>query len=79
MDDFPTHGLGFRKMGKLKANETAIFAFIVYQSKAKRNQINKKVMKEMDESAVPMKMPFDMKRFAMAGCKTIVKSKRRSA
>lgn len=73
MDDFPKHGLGFRKMCKLKAGETAVFAFIIYKSKAHRNQVNKKVMKEMTG---PMpEMPFDMKRFAMAGCKVIVNSR----
>lgn len=62
---------------KLKSGETAIFAYIVFKSKAHRNQVNKKVMKEMGTMDVPKTMPFDMKRFAMAGCKTIVYSKKR--
>lgn len=73
IDEFTKHGLGFKKMCKLKAGETAIFAFIVYKSKAHRNSVNKKVMKEM--AAAPcenMEMPFDMKKFATAGCKVIV-------
>ena len=74
VDDFVKHGLGFKKMCKLKSGETAIFAFIVYKSKAHRNQVNKKVMKEM--SGPMPEMPFDMKRFAMAGCKAIVNSKK---
>lgn len=77
IDDFTKHGLGFKKMCKLKGGETAIFAFIIYKSKAHRNQVNKKVIKEMGKMEVPPKMPFDMKRFAMAGCKTIVNSKKR--
>lgn len=76
IDDFGHHGLGFKKMCKLKAGETAIFAFVVYKSKAHRNQVNKKVMKEMSKMEMPEKMPFDMKRFAMAGCKSLVNSKR---
>lgn len=76
MDDFPQHGLGFKKMCKLKSGETAVFAFIVYKSKAHRDQVNKKVMVEMDKAGPPPKMPFDMKRFAMAGCKALVNSKR---
>ena len=75
IDDFTKHGLGFKKMCKLKSGETAVFAFIVYKSKAHRNQVNKKVFKEMDKMGPPPKMPFDMKRFAMAGCKAIVHSK----
>lgn len=72
MDDFTPHGQGFKKMCKLKPSETAIFAFITYKSKAHRDQVNKKVMKEMMASDMPMEMPFDMKRFASAGCKTLV-------
>ncbi len=76
IDDFSKHGLGFKKMCKLKTGETAVFAYIVYRSKAHRNQVNKKVMKEMEKAAGDsMKMPFDMKRFAMAGCKVIVRAK----
>src|SRR6187399_58150 len=64
MDDFAKHGQGFKKMCKLKSGETAIFAFVIYKSKAHRNQVNKKVMKEMTAETMPPKMPFDMNRFA---------------
>lgn len=74
-DDFAEWGMGFKKMCKLKANETVIFAFIVYKSKAHRNQVNKKVMKELSAMG-EMKMPFDMHRFSSAGCQVIVSSKR---
>ena len=67
IDDFSKYGLGFKKMCKLTSAETAVFAFIVYKSKAHRNQVNKKVMKEMAKMDVPKTMPFDMNRFAMAG------------
>ena len=67
-------GVGFKKLAKLKADETAVFSFIVYKSKVQRDQINKKVMsdpamKDFDASA----MPFDMKRFATGGFKVLVK------
>ena len=39
-------GLTFPVMCKLKADETVIFAYIVYKSKAHRNQVNKKVHEE---------------------------------
>ncbi len=76
VDDFSKYGLGFKKMCKLKSGETAIFAYIVYKSKAHRNAVNKKVFKDMEKMKVPTKMPFDMKRFAMAGCKVMVNSKK---
>lgn len=74
-DDFVKHGLGFKKLCKLKSSETVIFAFIVYKSKAHRERVNKKVMKDprMLEWAPTGPMPFDMKKFAMAGCKTVVR------
>ncbi|MBS1984461.1 MAG: DUF1428 domain-containing protein [Bdellovibrionales bacterium] len=76
MDDFAKHGMGFKKMCKLRQGETAIFAFVVYKSKAHRNQVNKRVLKEMATATeVSTKMPFDMRRFAMAGCKVIVRAK----
>ena len=68
-------GWTFPKMCKLKSNETVIFAFIVYKSKAHRNQVNSKVMKDPRMNMGNMKMPFDMKRFSMGGFKTIVSKK----
>ena len=76
-DDFVKHGLGFKKMCKLKPDETFVFAFIVFKSKSHRDKVNKKVLAEMESmyQGENMKMPFDMKKFAMAGCKTLVQSK----
>lgn len=74
-DDFIKHGMGFKKMCKLKPDETAIFAFVVYKSKNHRNLVNKKVMKEMETHVGKWEMPFDMKRFSVAGFKSIVNSK----
>jgi uncharacterized protein YbaA (DUF1428 family) len=74
IDDFTKHGLGFKKMCKLKSGETAIFAFIVFKSKAHRDRVNKKVIKEMEKAGEAPPMPFDMKRFSMAGCKVLVRA-----
>ena len=68
-------GQGFKKLAKLKSNETVIFSFIVYKSKADRDRINKKVMsdpsmKDFDEKS----MPVDMKRFVCGGFKVLVRS-----
>src|SRR5690242_8615018 len=46
-DDFKIQGgIPFPKLCKLKSDETVIFAFIVYKSKAHRNSINKKIYKD---------------------------------
>ena len=68
-------GMSFIKLCKLKPNETVVFAFVVYKSKADRKRINAMVMKDprMQPSGnKKVKMPFDMKRFAMGGFKTLV-------
>jgi uncharacterized protein YbaA (DUF1428 family) len=72
-------GQGFPKLSKLKKNETVVFSFIVYKSKKHRDEVNKKVMKEMDspenkKKYENMPMPFDMKRFTYGGFKTIVEA-----
>lgn len=68
-------GWTFPKMCKLKSDETVIFAFIVFKSKAHRNQVNAKVMKDPRLNCDGIKMPFDMKRFSVGGFRTIVKAK----
>jgi len=68
-------GLTFQQMTKLKKGETVWFSFITYKSKAHRDNVNKKVMKEMGKQAEKYKnmpMPFDMKRMAYGGFKAIV-------
>lgn len=74
-DDLIAHGLGFKNLCKLKSDETFIFAFIVFKSKAHRNKVNKLVMAELDSYFQDIKMPFDMKRFSVAGCQALVHSK----
>ena len=67
----------FPKMTKAKPNETVWFSYIVYKSKKHRDQVNKKVMAEMDKQAEKyknMSMPFDMKRMAYGGFKVGVSS-----
>ncbi len=72
-----TWGSSFIKLCKLKPSETVVFAFVVYKSKADRDRINAKVMKDprMNPSGnKKVKMPFDMKRFVMGGFKSLVHS-----
>ena len=74
-DDLKTHhGLSFPRLTKLKAGETVVFSWITYKSRAQRDKVNEKVMKDPRLNAMmdPKKMPFDMKRMSHGGFKTIV-------
>ena len=65
----------FPQMAKVKPGETVVFSFIVYKSRAHRDAVNTRVMKEMKKSYdkyKDIKMPFDMKRMAYGGFKAIV-------
>jgi uncharacterized protein YbaA (DUF1428 family) len=65
-------GTPFTRMMKLKPGETAVFAYIVFKSRAHRDRVNAKVMKDMDATMASKDMPFDMKRMVYGGFKTIV-------
>ena len=68
-------GQGFGKLAQLKKDETVVFSWIVYKSKAHRDQVNKKVMSDPSMNNYdPKTMPFDMKRFAVGGFKPIVEA-----
>lgn len=72
LEVMPGCGGGFPKMVKLKPSETLWFSFVVYKNKTHRNAVVKKVMKEMEGAQMPKVMPFDMKRMAHGGFKTVV-------
>jgi uncharacterized protein YbaA (DUF1428 family) len=64
----------FTKLARTKPDETVIFAFIVYKSRAQRDRIVAKIMKDPRLEAMNTpEMPFDMKRMACGGFKTVVK------
>ena len=65
--------LPFSKLAKTKPSEAVVFSFIVYKSRAHRDAVNAKAMKDpvMDEWK-DKPMPFDMKRMASGGFKAIV-------
>jgi len=67
-------GLPFPKLAKTKPGETVFFSFIVYKSRAHRDQVNKKVMSDprIKDMCDPKDMPFDVKRMAYGGFKTLV-------
>jgi uncharacterized protein YbaA (DUF1428 family) len=63
----------FPQSVKAKANETVVFSWITYKSRAHRDQVNKKVMKDPRIAKMgPDKMPFDGKRMFWGGFKPIV-------
>lgn len=64
----------FPQSVKLKKNETVVFAYVVYKSRAHRDQVNKKVMNDprIKNMCTLDSMPFDAKRMFWGGFKTIV-------
>jgi len=68
----PEWGTAFTRMMKLRPGETVVFAYIVFKSRAQRDSVNKKVMKEMKDMVGSKDMPFDAKRMVYGGFKTIV-------
>lgn len=75
-DDAPVGKLtSFPRSVKMKANETVVFAYILYKSRKSRDSINAKVMKDKRLGGMdPTKMPFDAKRMIYGGFKQIVKA-----
>jgi uncharacterized protein YbaA (DUF1428 family) len=66
-------GVPFTRMAKLKRGETVFFSYIVYKSRAHRDRVNAKVMKDPSMKNMDMKdMPFDVKRMAYGGFKVLV-------
>ncbi len=70
----PGKHTSFPQSVKLKPDETVIFSYIVYKSRAQRDKINKKVMEDprLKEMMDPKSMPFDGKRMFWVGFKSIV-------
>jgi uncharacterized protein YbaA (DUF1428 family) len=70
----PGKHTSFPQSVKLKKGETVIFAYIVYKSRAQRDRVNARVMK--DKRLAPMmdlkKLPFDGKRMFWGGFKVLV-------
>lgn len=58
----------------LEEGEVVVFSWIIYESRAKRDEINDKVMKDprMEEFMKPENMPFDGKRMIYGGFEMIV-------
>ena len=67
-------GMPFPRLMEVKPGETVVFAWVVFKSRAHRDRVNAKVMKDprlakmMDEGP----MPFDVKRMVYGGFKVLV-------
>ena len=65
----------FEEMAGASADENVWFSFIVSESKEHRDEVNKKVMAEMDElygEMTDFDMPNDMKKMAYGGFEAVV-------
>ncbi len=68
-------GKPFPRGIKTKPGETVLFSYIVFKSRAHRDSVNAKVMKDPRLAKLVSKpMPFDVKRMLYGGFKTIVEA-----
>ena len=65
----------FPQSVKLKPNETVVFSWITYKSRAQRDKINAKVMSDARLKSMmdPKSVPFDAKRMIYGGFASLVK------
>jgi uncharacterized protein YbaA (DUF1428 family) len=70
----PGKHTSFPQSVKLKPGETVVFSYIVFKSRAHRDRVNAKVMKDprLANMMDPKAMPFDAKRMIYGGFKTVV-------
>jgi len=70
----PGKWTSFPQAVKLKPGETVVFSYIVYKSRAHRDRVNAKVMKDprMNSMGDMKDMPFDAKRMFWGGFKVLV-------
>jgi uncharacterized protein YbaA (DUF1428 family) len=64
----------FPQSVKLEPDETVLFAYIVYPSRAERDRINEAVMKDPRMKHDPSHMPFDGKRMFWGGFQELVRA-----
>ncbi len=69
-------GVPFPRQIKLKPGETVVFSWIVYKSRAHRDRVNAKVMKDprLAEMMDLKAMPFDCERMVYGGFKVLVEA-----
>lgn len=65
-------GVSFPRLLKIKPGETVVFSWIVFKSRAHRDRVNSKAMKDPRISMDQGPMPFNEKRMVYGGFKTLV-------
>ena len=80
-DDLSMTGpASFASRTRAKKGETIVFSWIVYRSRAQRDKVNAKVMKDprmvamMTAMKDPKTWPFDMQRMSYAGFRVLVEA-----
>ena len=70
----PGKWTSFPQSVKLKPDETVVFSWITYKSRAHRDRVNAKVMKDprLAKMMNPKEMPFDGKRMIFGGFKVML-------
>jgi uncharacterized protein YbaA (DUF1428 family) len=74
-DDLNVKGIvPFPRRIKSKPGETVMFSWITFKSRAHRDRVNAKVMKDprLAQSMEPKNVPFDVKRMLYGGFKVLV-------
>jgi uncharacterized protein YbaA (DUF1428 family) len=69
-------GVLFPRAVKARRGEAVVFSWILYRSRAHRDRVNAKVMKDprLAKMMEPNAMPFDVKRMAYGGFKVLVEA-----
>ena len=72
----PGKWTSFPQSVKLEKDETVVFSWIVYKSRAHRDRVNAKVMKDKRLAGMmdPKATPFDGKRMIYGGFKMLVEA-----
>jgi uncharacterized protein YbaA (DUF1428 family) len=67
-------GVSFPRAVRLKSGETVMFSWIVFKSRAHRDRVNAKVMKDsrLKDMMDPKSMPFDARRMVYGGFNVLV-------
>jgi uncharacterized protein YbaA (DUF1428 family) len=76
-DDFAAKMIiPFPRLARAKRGETVIFSWVLYKSRAHRDRVVTKVMKDprLAKMADPKDMPFDVKRMAYGGFQVLVEA-----
>ena len=68
----PGEVTSFPQSVHLKEDETVVFAWIVFKSRAHRDEVNAKVMADPRMNEAPSPMPFDDKRMIYGGFESLV-------